>query len=205
MRQAGSMSSEQPGSFQLPWSSPETAAPGGLGSAGPEAATTVQFGSGGPLGGSAPVPVDVPERSSRRELILVAVLLVVAVVAGAASLLSWRDFGRRFGATAVETGWERIDGTMGRGWVAVALATLLAVAGVLIASGRGRPGRILATWTGVVMCFAAVAEWGLGADATRTGPGIGLWIQLVLGVLVVLAVGILGSDGVPEPSWVPDA
>ncbi len=145
------------------------------------------------------MPVAAPERSSRRELTLVAVLLVVAVVAGAASLLAWRDFGRQFGATAVETGWERLDGTMGRGWVAVALATLLAVAGVLIASGRGRPGRMLATWTGVAMSIAAVAEWGLGAGATRTGPGIGLWLQLVLGVFVVLAVGILGAEDVAEP------
>ena len=191
------MSFEQPGSFKQPWSSPDPVTPDGFGSPSSSAATSVQFGSAGPLGGSAPVPEVAPERSSRRELTLVAVLLVTAVVAGAASLLAWRDFGRRFGATAVETGWERVDGTMGRGWIAVALATLLAVAGVLIASGRGRPGRTLATGTGVAMCIAAVAEWGLGAGATRTGPGIGLWIQLVLGVFVVLAVGILGSDDDP--------
>ncbi len=159
----------------------------------------MQFGPAGPLGGTAPVAVVAPERSSRRELALVAVLLVAAIVAGAASLLAWRDFGQRFGATAVETGWERVDGTMGRGWVAVGLATLLAVAGVLIASGRGRPGRVLATWTGVAMCIAAVAEWGLGAGGTRTGPGSGLWVQLVIGVVVVLAVGILGSEETTEP------
>jgi hypothetical protein len=81
---------------------------------------------------------------------------------------------------------------MGRGWLFVLLAVLLAVAGVLIAAGRARPGRLLAATTGSLMVLAAIAEWGLGADAARTGPGLGLWVELVLGVAVVVAVGALG-------------
>lgn len=106
-------------------------------------------------------------------------------------MMSWRDFGRRFGATATETGWENLDGSMGRGWVVVALGVLLAVAGVLIASGRARHGRFLAVLTGTSLAVFAVLEWGLGSDAARTGPGTGLWVALVTGVLVVVAVGIL--------------
>lgn len=140
------------------------------------------------------------ERADRRELVLTAVLLVAAIVTGASSLLPWRDFGRRFGASATETGWVRLDGSMGRGWVFVLLAVALAVAGVLIAGGRTRPGRILASATGCLLVLAAVAEWGLGADASRTGPGIGLWVELVVGVLVVVAVGVLGPKDHAEAS-----
>jgi hypothetical protein len=48
------------------------------------------------------------------------------------------------------------------------------------------------------MVLAAVAEWGLGSDGARTGPGIGLWVELVIGVLVVIAVGVLGPKDEPS-------
>jgi hypothetical protein len=160
----------------------------------------MNFDAGAPLGGVAPSTEVTPERTDRRELWLTAVLLVAAILAGASSLMSWRDFGRRFGASATETGWVRLDGSMGRGWLFVALAVVLAVAGVLIASGRGRAGRILGSATGALMVVAAIAEWGLGSDAARTGPGLGLWVELTIGVLVVIAVGVLGPKDESEGS-----
>ncbi len=160
----------------------------------------MNFDAGAPLGGMVPVQAVSPPRSDRRELVLTAVLLVAAVAAGATSLMPWRDVGRRFGASVVETGWVRPDGTMGRGWLFVALGVLLAVAGVLIAGGRAKAGRILASLTGALMVLAAIGEWGLGSDALRTGPGPGLWIELTLGVLVVIAVGVLGPKEIGESS-----
>lgn len=177
------------------WTAPDqpvAAAAHGLPPAGPPAAGAMNYAPGAPLGGTVPSEAEPTPRSDRRELVLTAFLLVAAVVAGATSLMPWRDFGRRFGASASETGWERLDGSMGRGWLFVLLAVLLAVAGVLIAAGRARPGRLLAATTGSLMVLAAIAEWGLGADAARTGPGLGLWVELVLGVAVVVAVGALG-------------
>jgi hypothetical protein len=174
---------------------PRSDAPGlgtGLPPAGPPAAGALNFAAGAPLGGTAPTVTPEVPRSDRRELVLTAFLLVAAIVAGAASMMSWRDFGRRFGASATETGWERLDGSLGRGWLFVALGVLLATSGVLIASGRARVGRVLASSTGVLLVVAAIAEWGLGSDAARTGPGLGLWVELTVGVLVVIAVGVLG-------------
>ena len=188
----------------MPWSPPDTSSPSahpashgqGLPPAGPPAAGAMNFDPGAPLGGVVPSSEVAAPPTDRRELWLTAVLLVAAIVAGASSLMSWRDFGRRFGASATETGWVRLDGSMGRGWLFVALAVVLAVAGVLIASGRGRAGRILGSATGALMVLAAIAEWGLGSDAARTGPGLGLWVELTIGVLVVIAVGVLGpADG----------
>ena len=151
----------------------------------------MNYDAGAPLGGTPPVPEQRPQRSDRRDLVLTAVLLVAAVVAGATSLMPWRDYGRRFGATVSETGWLRPDGSMGRGWWFVLLGVALAVAGVLIAGGRRRPGRILASATGAVMAMSAILEWGLGDGGARSGPGPGLWVELVVGVLVVVAVGVL--------------
>ena len=85
----------------------------------------------------------------------------------------------------------RPDGSMGRGWLFVLLGVALAVAGVLIAAGRRRPGRILASATGALMVLAAVVEWGLGDGGSRSGPGTGLWIELIVGVVVIVAVGVL--------------
>ncbi len=151
----------------------------------------VAFTDGAPLGGRHPSSEELTRSSDRREVVLTAVLLVAAVLAGAASLMPWRDFGRRFGASAIETGWVRVDGGLGRGWVVVLLGVALAASGVLIASGRGLAGRRLAVAAGVGLSAAAVAEWGLGTAGLRAGPGLGLWLLLALGVGVIVAVGNL--------------
>ena len=146
------------------------------------------------MGGQLPVDEVDAAPSSRRELLLTASLFVAAVLTGASSLMPWRDFGNRFGGVADETGWVRTNGSLGRGWFVVLLGVLLAVSGILIASGRARLGRILGVCTGTAMVLAAIAEWGLGVGAVRTGPGSGLWALLLLGVLVVVLIGALGPD-----------
>lgn len=151
------------------------------------------YAGGSPLGGTQPLPVQSVEPSQRRELVLTTVLLVSAVVAGAASLMSWRDDGFVVGPAVNESGWVLPDGSLGRGWVAVLLGVVLAVAGVLVASGRLRSGRAMAMIGGVGLIVFSILEWGLGAGRARTGPGTGIWVLLVVGVVVVIAVGILGS------------
>lgn len=137
-------------------------------------------------------------RVNRRDLALSAVLLVAAVLTGATSLMPWRDFGGR-SVSASETGWERLDGSLGRGWLTVLVAVVLAVAGVLVAADRVRQGRILASATGSFLVVLAIAEWGLGLSGIRSGPGVGLWLQMAIGVAVVVAVGVLGPKK-PSPS-----
>jgi hypothetical protein len=160
-------------------------------------ATSYQVGT--PLGGVVPTEVEHQEPSQRRELALTAILLVAAVAAGLASLLSWRDYGLFVGPITGESGWVLPDGSMGRGWIAVLLGVVLAVAGVLVASDHLRLGRALALLGGVGLIVLPVLEWGIGAGQARIGPGPGLWILLLVGVVVVIAVGILGSPP-PEPS-----
>lgn len=151
--------------------------------------------SGVPLGGVEPSPVAPEPRSASRDLLLTAILLVAALAAGATSLLAWRDVGRLAGGT--ESGWREFDGGLGRGWVAVLGGVLLAVAGVLVAAERGRSGRTLATLTGIGLMLFAVMEWALGLRNVRSGPGPGLWMLFVVGMIVVIAVGVLAPD--PEP------
>ena len=172
------------------WSTPGAPAPVPPAPSGP--ATYVQST---PLGGAAPVPEAPVARSDRRELVLTGLLFVSALVAGAASLMPWRDYAYRYGTRAEETGWVGADGTLGRGWLTVLCAVLIAVAGVLIAAEKVRAGRTLATLSGVGLVLAAIAEWGLGAGDARTGPGTGIWVELLVGVFVVLAVGALGARG----------
>lgn len=145
-----------------------------------------------PLGGVAPGPEHTAAPSSKRDLLLTSILLVGALAAGATSLLAWRDVGRFTGGT--ESGWREFDGGLGRGWVAVLGGVLLAVAGVLVAAEKGRAGRVLAALTGVGLMVFAVLEWGLGLRNVRTGPGPGLWLLFVVGMIVVVAVGILAPD-----------
>lgn len=132
-------------------------------------------------------------------MLLTAILLVAALAAGATSLLAWRDLGRLAGGT--ETGWTEFDGGLGRGWVAVLGGVLLAVAGVLVAANKGHLGRVLATLTGVGLMIFAVLEWGLGLGTVRSGPGPGLWMLFGVGMIVVVAVGILAPD---PPEMEPD-
>jgi hypothetical protein len=126
-------------------------------------------------------------------MVLAGVLFLAALVAGAVTLMPWRDFGRRFGGTVSATGWVSADGSTARGWVVVLLAVLLAVAGILIASGRVGRGRVLASATGAGLVLAAVVEWGLGVGSVRSGPGLGLWVVFATGLLVIVAVGVLDS------------
>ena len=145
-----------------------------------------------PLGGAAPVTPSVERRSDRLELALTAALLIAAIVAGASTLMPWRDYGQRFGNTAVETGWNGLGDTIGRGWVVMVIAVLIAVSGVLIAADRTRAGRILAVSSGAALVVASILEWGLGAGDVRSGPGLGLWVDLAVGVFVIVVVGALG-------------
>lgn len=148
--------------------------------------------SGAPLGGVAPQPAAIVEESSRRDLVLTAILLLAALAAGASSLMGWRDVGAF--ASGSETGWHQFDGSLGRGWVAVLGGVLLAVAGVLVASEHLRSGRLLATSTGIALMVFSVLEWGLGLRNVRSGPGAGLWMLFVVGLMVVVAVGALAPD-----------
>ena len=148
---------------------------------------------GVPLGGVLPAHEESVAPSHRRELLLAGILLVGAVLAGAASLMSWRDDGILVGPVGSGTGGGLPDGSMGRGWGAVLLGVVLAVGGVLIASGRLRAGRAVATVGGVALVLFSVLEWGLGAGRARTGPGVGIWVLFLVGVVVVIAVGILGT------------
>ena len=172
------MSNETP-----PWSSP---------SAAPAPGNDPSFVASVALGGAAPVAPLEEHRTDLRELFLVTVLFACALAAGAASLASWRDYGVRLDPSVAESGWVQADGSVGRGWAAVLLAVLLAVAGILVAVHRGRQGRRLAVGAGVALVVLSVVEFGLGAGRLRTGPGIGLWVELVVGIVVVAAVGMLG-------------
>jgi len=164
------------------WTSPSAARPT---SADPSFVATV------PLGGATPVVVDEEPRTDLRDLVLATVLFAGALAAGGASLASWRDYGVRLDPSVPESGWIQADGSIGRGWAAVVLAVLLAVAGILVAVHRGRQGRRLAVGAGSGLVVLSVLEFGLGAGRLRTGPGIGLWVELVVGLVVVAAVGML--------------
>ena len=173
------------------WSAPGNPPP--YSAARPSGASFVQSA---PLGGAAPVQ-QVPEtRSERGELVLIGVLFVAALVTGASSLMPWRDYAYRYGTRVQETGWVGADGALGRGWVTVILAVLIAVSGVLIAAERVRAGQTLATLSGASLVLLAIAEWGLGAGDSRTGPGLGIWVELLVGTVVVIAVGALGTPRV---------
>ena len=95
---------------------------------------------------------------------------------------------------------DRVRRGLGRGWVAVLGGVLLAVAGVLVAADKGRVGRVLATLTGLGLMIFSVLEWGLGLRMVRSGPGPGLWMLFGVGMIVVVAVGILSPDPTePQP------
>ena len=120
-------------------------------------------------------------------------LLVLAVAVALASLLSWRDFGT--GLNPDESGWVMADGTLGRGWVAIAIAILLAAGGALLVAGRRRLGLILARIGAVALIVFPAIEWSFGMRNTTSGPGLGLWVLLVIGAAMILFMGtILGED-----------
>lgn len=152
----------------------------------------VAYSDAPPLGGSVPITPIPVHRSDRKELFLTAALLISAIIAGASTVMPWRDYGQRFGNTAVETGWDGLGESLGRGWIIMLIAISIAVSGVLIAAGRSRIGRLLAVLSGTALVLASILEWGLGAGDSRSGPGMGLWIDLAVGVFVVVVVGALG-------------
>ena len=155
-----------------------------------------RFVASTPLGGS-PVaePEASPRRSSWRDLLVVAALLAVSVLTAVASLMSWRDYGPALNPD--ENGWHLADGAFGRGWVAVAVAVTLAVGGVLIASGRRTAGRVWARIGSTALIIGPMLEWAFGDRGVRSGPGIGLWVMLVSGMVLMVLLGSVlpvGSD-----------
>ncbi len=131
---------------------------------------------------------------------LATVLLAAAITAGASSLMPWRDYAWQFSERLVETGWVRSEGGVGRGWITVAIAVVIAAAGVLIAAERTRIGRFLALVGGVALMAASIIEWGIGDGGSRNGPGTGLWVELAVGAVVILAIGMIEPSGTPRPS-----
>ncbi len=57
---------------------------------------------------------------------------------------------------------------------------------------------MLATLTGVGLMIFSVLEWGLGLRMVRSGPGPGLWMLFGVGMIVVVAVGILVPDRIEQ-------
>ncbi len=168
----------------------------GAGSSPPQ----ISYGNGAPLGGALPVPGIDKLPADRRDLILTTILLASAIVAGASSLMPWRDYAWQFSERVEETGWVRSDGSLGRGWITVAIAVLVAVGGVLIAAERTRSGRFIALFSGIALMAASIIEWGVGDGGSRNGPGLGLWVELAVGAIVVLAIGMLEPSGTPRRS-----
>ena len=143
-----------------------------------------------PLGGAQ--PVELPEkRDSRRHLVLALLLFILAVAAGKASTMPWRDYMWQNNAMTIETGWTRNDGVLGFGWVTMVFAMCLAGSGLLIATARERIGRVIAVTAGISLMLLATMEWGVNGANSRNGPGSGLWVQLLAGAAAVLVVGMI--------------
>lgn len=144
-----------------------------------------------PLGGVGPGNEAPPESRPIRHLVLAVVLLIAAILAAWASTMPWRDQVWHRPDTDLVTGWTRANGVLGRGWLTMLLALLIAGSGLLIAISKQRPGRILAVASGVGLMVLATVEWGVAGTPGLDGPGKGLWLQLIVGVVVVLAVGVV--------------
>lgn len=144
-----------------------------------------------PLGGIEPGGEVVEPGGPVRHLVLALILLVAAIIAAWSSTMPWRDQAWHRPDTDLMTGWSRVDGVLGRGWLTMALAVLVAISGLLIAISKQRPGRILAVASGLGLVVLPTVEWGIAGSAGLDGPGKGLWFQLIIGVFVVLAVGVV--------------
>jgi len=160
--------------------------------------TTSRFAASAPLGGVAPVEQTEPAVSDRRDLVVAAALLIAAVVSALASLMSWRDYGK--GLDPRENGWMLADGSFGRGWVAIAVAVVLAVAGVLLVAGRRRSARRWARVGSIALIVGPVLEWAIADGDSRTGPGAGLWLLLGVGLVVMVLLGTVLPHDDPAPT-----
>jgi hypothetical protein len=125
-------------------------------------------------------------------MVVAGILLVVAIGTALSPLLAWRDFGS--GLKPDESGWRMVDGSLGRGWVVLIMAVLVAVAGGLLVAGRKQAGMRLARVTSVAMVVFAGAEWAFGMNQVESGPGIGLWILLAIGSLLILFLGAVAGE-----------
>lgn len=185
-----------PGSIEATQSA-GSAGPAGTGSAPTEAPI---YGSGVPLGGLGPSTDSPPEKSTRRHLILAMLLFIAAVGAGKASTMPWRDYMWSNPNTVVETGWAQESGKVGMGWITMILAMCIATSGLLIITLKERFGRVLAVSSGAALMCLATLEWGVGGAGSRNGPGIGLWIQLLVGAAVILVVGMISPTTSKDPA-----
>jgi len=157
-----------------------------------------RFRASTPLGGVAAVAEEPPRPSHARDLVVASGLLVAAVLTALGSLMSWRDYGR--GLDPDENGWRLADGSFGRGWVAVLVAVGLAVGGVLLVVGRRRAGRRWARAGSAALIVLPVLEWAFGEGDRRTGPGQGLWVFLVTGMVLMVLLGtVLPTDDLDPP------
>ena len=162
-------------------------------------ATSQRFSSSTPLGGSVPVPVEPEHPSMARDLVVASALMVASILVGLATLMSWRDYGP--GLDPDESGWRYADGSFGRGWVAIALAICLAVGGVLLVSGSRVAGRRWARIGSGALVVLPVLEWALGDIGSRSGPGIGIWVLTLTGVVLMILIGtVLPDDARGGPS-----
>lgn len=152
---------------------------------------TTPLGSGVPLGGVEPGPPPADPPQPVRHLVLALILLIAAVVAAWSSTMPWSDPAWHRPNGVIPTGWTRYEGALGRGWVTMSVAVLIAGSGLLIATYSERLGRIVAVISGITLMALATIEWGIAGATDLDGPGMGLWVQLMTGVAVVLAVGIV--------------
>lgn len=154
-----------------------------------------RFEAGVPLGGLVPAEAPPPRRSMWRDLLVAFFLLAASVLTAVASLLSWRDYGPALNPD--ENGWRLADDAVGRGWVAVLVAVALAVGGVLLLAGRRSAARVWARVGSTALIVLPVLEWAFGDGDSRTGPGIGLWLMLGAGMVLMVLIGSVlptGSD-----------
>ncbi|MCP4437217.1 MAG: hypothetical protein GY812_17195 [Actinomycetia bacterium] len=162
----------------------------------PQVPPSGRFVSSSPLGGTPAVAEQPPKQSMARDLVVAAVLLVASVVTALASLMSWRDFGP--GLNPDENGWRYADGSFGRGWVAILIAVCLAVGGVLLVMGRRKLGRRWARVGSAALIVLPVLEWALGDTNSRTGPGMGIWVLTMAGIVLMVLLGTVLPQNDPD-------
>ncbi|MGI9642118.1 MAG: hypothetical protein ACR2N9_04970 [Acidimicrobiia bacterium] len=167
--------------------------------------TAHRFNASAPLGGAAPTPTEELRPSMARDMTVAAALLVASILVGFATLMSWRDYGP--GLDPDESGWRYADGSFGRGWVAIVLAICLAVGGVLLVSGRRTAGRRWARVGSGALIVLPILEWTFGDTGSRSGPGLGLWVLMAAGVILMVLLGTVLPSGEsksqPDPSLQP--